>query len=214
DDSERPVVAKLWQESLPALPAVLCAALALFLGIFPQALFGIGANLAAGDLLQASAFPHNVTVQPTGIITPTGQWKASIAWSIVLVLLILFALLRLLRPRAAGSGMVQETNEVAVGQDELATEELEESPSLVAPTETWDQLRPAFSSEWLQPGAFLLLDGTDDELDADESEEGAEGAPEAEEATAPEHEGDEHEPESAEQDGAGTAPRSKPAKRL
>ncbi len=58
EEVERPVGASRWRESLPLLPAALFAALALILGIAPQALFGLGANLAAGDLREADRHHH------------------------------------------------------------------------------------------------------------------------------------------------------------
>jgi formate hydrogenlyase subunit 3/multisubunit Na+/H+ antiporter MnhD subunit len=219
-----PSGASFWRENLPLLPAALFAALALVLGIVPQALFGFGANLAAGDLLQSGAFAHNVNVTPTGFILPTGQWVPSIAWAIVLVLVIVFVLLRMLRPRAAGAidTLQAEDAEEVVDEDEAAVEDLEESASLAAPTEVWEQLSPAFASEWLQPGAFFLLGGTDDDMGSEESSEDAsdddaldtEVTAETEEPEQ-DHVEDGEPAEPAEQDGAGTAaPRSKPARRI
>jgi formate hydrogenlyase subunit 3/multisubunit Na+/H+ antiporter MnhD subunit len=215
-----PVGASFWHENLPLLPVALFAALALILGIAPQALFGLGANLAAGDLLQANAFAHNVNVTTTGFILPTGQWLPSIAWAIVLVLLILFVMLRMLRPRAAGvvDTLEAEDAEVVTDNDGAVVDDLEESAGLATSTEVWDQLRPVFASEWLQPGAFFLLDGTDDDVDGEEPTEDAPDDDALEtEVTAEIVEPEQDQPEDgvpAEQDGAGTAPRSKPAKRM
>ncbi len=223
-----PVGANFWRGNLPLLPAAIFAVLALVLGIAPQALFGFGANLAASDLLPAGAFVHNVNVTPTGFILPTGQWIPTIAWAIVLILVIVFVLLRTLIPATIGDVDVLESEDsedavvVADGDTEVVVAEMEESASLAAPTEVWDQLAPAFASEWLQPGAFFLLDGTDDDdddTDGEASEEDAvdDDSPDDKDAAVVLEQDQADDSEPAEQNGsggAGTAPRSKSAKRI
>jgi formate hydrogenlyase subunit 3/multisubunit Na+/H+ antiporter MnhD subunit len=168
---EAPERANGWREYLPALPGALFAALGLLLGIVPQAFFGLGANLAAADLLQPNRFARDVRVTTTGFILPTGQWLPSIAWALVLVLIVVFALLQMLRPRAAHPAESPEAEEIAVDGVVADEDELAETASPMSPAEAWDQLRPVFASEWLQPGTSLLLDGTDDEADDGEAAE-------------------------------------------
>ncbi len=189
-------------------PAVLLAALAVVIGVAPQALLTHGAVDAAASVLPPNALVGVLQTSSGGYTINAAQWYPTLAWCVVLVgaavMLLVRALVR--RPQTAivVAGEDVETESIESAEAVTAQAEPADAPAAVPaipvePVTAWSDLVPAARSEVLLPGSTWLLAGTDDTDGAsDASEAGAENAP-----------GDSHEHDSVDEtpsDGSDTVP--------
>lgn len=160
---------------LRELPGLIFAALALVVGIVPQLLLNFGGTLAAGELAQAGAVDsasHTVTL---GYTTGPGQWLASLAW---LVLVVLVVALLLLRPGASRG--VKPVLLAGQSEADIADSAAPELAGMAEPLDAWSDITPAFTSpftlpagEWLLPSS-AAMDHLDHDIPDETVVEGAE----------------------------------------
>lgn len=153
-----------------SMPGALLALLALVAGIVPQALFAIGATLAASALVQGGSVALQLAIAPMGYTASGAQWLPTIGWIAAALagLLLAFVLQRASRERR---GVVLS------GQRMAEAEELDRGQAigLADAADAWSDLGGAFASPWVSPGiASPAREGdaeeAEGEADGDESE--------------------------------------------
>jgi hypothetical protein len=187
---------------LRELPGAVLALLALVIAVVPQLLFSLGGSLAAGGLVQAGSLDSTLTLKTLGYEAGASQWLPGLAWLSALAFVVLLVVLL-----PGGSRVVKPIQYAAVPAP-AEGQPASELAGLAEPEDVWSDLRPAFTSEWTQPGATWLLTGLEGEAgdtgEGDEAgeDEASEDDASEDEASAEEDAGeaDEVEPDAVEVD--------------
>ncbi|HEX8994689.1 MAG TPA: proton-conducting transporter membrane subunit [Ktedonobacterales bacterium] len=162
---------------LEELPGIALGALILIAGVAPGVAL-IVASGAAGATLQAGALNDVVASSSSGYTAGVGQWFATAPVIFVAVASLALAYVRSRMPREIRPLYVsgQEPAELAAAAvDESGeAEPAAELAALPEPVEAWSELRPAFRSGWLTPGAAWL--GLEEANEADDDGDSADGA--------------------------------------
>lgn len=173
---EAPVVASP-ELRLEELPGIALGALIVIAGFAPGVALTLASG-AAGATLQAGALNGATAASSSGYTAGVGQWFATAPVIFVVVASLMLAYLRSRMPREIRplylAGQQPTDGQTAVAKSDVEIVEVEEEAGaaelagLPEPTEAWSDLRPAFRSGWVTPGASWL--GLDiDEADTDES---------------------------------------------
>lgn len=139
------------------LPALLCALLALVVGVMPGWLLLFGGRAAAETLTQAGALDVVLKLEPLGYTVGTGQWLPGLAWIVLAVIGALFALLHRGTPRPVRPVYLAGEADDATSADEGVTS----IATLANPDDAWADLSPAFDSNWTTPGVNWLVTSVD-----------------------------------------------------
>ncbi|HZC08010.1 MAG TPA: proton-conducting transporter membrane subunit [Ktedonobacterales bacterium] len=167
----QPVATGAPELRLEELPSVALGVLIVLAGVAPAVAVTLASG-AASATLQAGALAGVVAPSSSGYTAGVGQWYATAPVILVVVGALVLAYILSRMPREVRPVYLagQSPEELDEGLDEEEEEEPVELVALPEPTETWSDLRGAWRSGWLTPGAAWLGLNTDDESLADDEE--------------------------------------------